>query len=130
LKETTKPSPPDSTTLHAAVRLFNEGQYLAAHELFEELWEAGEGGDDDFYKGLIQAAIAMHHLEDGNPKGAGKLYGGHRRYLGGFLPAHGGLNVERFLASMQEFFAPILRGEPRPDAQNPATRPRIERMHA
>jgi predicted metal-dependent hydrolase len=108
-------------TLSAAVRLFNEGQYLAAHELFEELWEASEGGDADFYKGLIQAAIALHHLEDQNSKGAAKLYGGHRRYLGRFLPAHCSLDVERFLADMQRFFTPILRGEPRPP-----TRPRIE----
>ena len=111
------------TTLSAAVGLFNAGRYLAAHGLFEELWEAGEGGDAGFYKGLIQAAIAMHHLEDHNPRGAAKLYGGHRRYLGPFLPAHGGLDVEAFLADMQRFFAPILRGEPRP-----ATPPRIEIM--
>ena len=109
------------TPLSAAVRLFNEGQYLAAHELFEELWEAGEGGDADFYKGLIQAAIALHHLEDENSKGAAKLYGGHRRYLGRFLPTHCSLDIERFLADMQSFFGPILRGDPQP-----AHRPRIE----
>jgi len=108
-------------TLSSAVRLFNEGQYLAAHKLFEELWEAGEGGDADFYKGLIQAAIALHHLEDQNTKGAAKLYGGHRRYLGRFLPAHRSLDVEQFLADMQSFFTPILRGEPQPTA-----RPKIE----
>ncbi len=107
--------------LGTAVRLFNKGEYLAAHKLFEELWEAGEGGDADFYKGLIQAAIALHHLEDQNSKGAAKLYGGHRRYLGRFLPAHCSLDVERFLGDMKSFFSPILRGEPQR-----AARPRIE----
>ena len=51
----------DTPTFVAAIELFNEGRYLASHELFDELWEATEGPDADFYKGLIQAAIALHH---------------------------------------------------------------------
>lgn len=114
------------STLHAAVGLFNDGQHRAAHELFEELWEAGEGGDADFYKGLIQAAIALHHLGDGNAAGATKLYGGHRRYPGQYVPEHAGLDIERFLADMQRFFAPILRGEPQDASGEPDLRPRLE----
>jgi hypothetical protein len=110
----------------AAGMLFDQGLYLAAHELFEELWEASEGGDADFYKGLIQAAIALHHFQAGNLEGAAKLYLGHRRCLAPFAPRHGGLDLARFLGEMQACLRPILErvGDERV-AFDFASRPRL-----
>lgn len=104
-----------AATLRAGFELFDAGRYLAAHELFEELWEETEGAEADFFKGLVQAAIALHHFESGNLEGASKLYSGHRRCLSAYLPVHAGLDVERFLADMQGFLRPVLErraGEP------------------
>lgn len=98
-----------AVVLRAGVQLFNDGQYLAAHEVFEELWEAGYGPDADFYKGLIQASIALLHLQRGNVEGARKLYTGHRQYLAKYLPAHLGIDVTGFLGSMQTQVKPKLR---------------------
>lgn len=109
-------------TLRAAARLFDGGRYLAAHELFEELWESTEGVEADFYKGLLQAAVALHHLEAGNLEGASKLFSGHRRFLSGFQPEHAGIGVTRFLAEMQAFLRPALAGVA-PEAG--ARRPRL-----
>ena len=95
-------------TLRAAVGLFDVGRYLAAHELFEELWEETEGPDSDFFKGLVQASVALHHFQSGNLDGAAKLYSGHRRCLAGYLPTHAGLDVARFLADMQAFLRPVV----------------------
>jgi hypothetical protein len=95
-------------TLRAGLELFDQGRYLAAHELFEELWEATEGADSDFFKGLVQAAIALHHFQNGNPEGAAKLYVGHRRCLAEYVPTHSGLDVARLLADMQAFLRPVL----------------------
>jgi hypothetical protein len=95
-------------TLRAGVELFDAGRYLAAHELFEELWESTEGYEADFFKGLIQAAIALHHFQAGNLEGAAKLYSGHRRFLSPFQPVHAGLDVARFLREMQAFLQPVL----------------------
>lgn len=95
-------------TLRAGIELFDAGRYLAAHELFEELWEASEGGEADFFKGLVQAAIALHHFQSGNLEGAAKLYSGHRRCLARYQPVHAGLDVERFLGEMQSFLRPVL----------------------
>ena len=98
--------------LTAAVDLFNRGRYLAAHEVLDDLWEATSGEHADFYKGLIQAAICLHHYQEGNPDGARKLYRGHRRWLAPYLPSHLGLNVEAFLASMQTALDPLVRSRP------------------
>ena len=43
--------------LRTGVELFNQGRYLAAHEIFEELWEATEGAESDFYKGLVRDRV-------------------------------------------------------------------------
>lgn len=98
--------------LVAAVDLFNRGRYLASHELLDELWEATEGEAADFYKGLIQAAICLHHWQGENPEGARKLYSGHRRVLASYLPTYLELDVAAFLDSMQVALAPLLRARP------------------
>jgi predicted metal-dependent hydrolase len=91
------------------VTQFDAGEYHAAHESFEACWLSAEGGDADFYKGLIQASICLYHFDRGNLEGARKLYGGHRRYLGAFLPAHAGIDVAALLEQMQRVMRPILR---------------------
>ena len=87
--------------LRAAVQLFDRGEYLAAHEVLDELWAATTGPEADFYKGLIQASIALHHLEQGNPTGARKLEKGTRRLLAGYLPSHLGVDLTLFLEQLQ-----------------------------
>lgn len=112
--------------LREAARLFDAGEYHAAHERLDRLWEGTEGRDADFLKGLIQACIAMHHYSRGNVEGAAKLYSGHRRYLAGYLPAHRHVDVAGFLAEMQRVLQPVVRarpGEVRPF--EPALRPRL-----
>ena len=105
----TEDAPPQASPLLEAVRLFNAAEYHAAHELLDELWEGPEGPDSDFYKGMIQAAICLHHFARGNLLGAKKLYSGHRRYLAAYLPAHQGVDLARFLAEMQRCLRPVVR---------------------
>jgi predicted metal-dependent hydrolase len=112
--------------LRAAARLFDAGEYHAAHERLDLLWEGTEGRDADFLKGLIQACIAMHHYSRANLDGAAKLYSGHRRYLAGYLPAHRGVDVAGFLAEMQRVLQPVVRARPgEAPAYDPAQRPRL-----
>jgi predicted metal-dependent hydrolase len=108
------------------LELFRAGEYEEAHEEIERLWLSTEGADSDFYKGLIQACIALHHFQRGNLEGAAKLYGGHRRYLAAYLPAHRGLDLAAFLEEMRRCFEPVLRRTPGNDVRfDPARRPRL-----
>ena len=50
---------PVADGLREATRLFNAGEYHAAHEVLDELWEATQGPDADFFKGLLQASVAI-----------------------------------------------------------------------
>ena len=105
--------------LQEGVRLFNSGEYHAAHEEFERCWLANEAGDADFFKGLVQASICMYHLVRDNPEGAKKLYTGHRRLLGSYLPHFAGLDIADFLGQMQTVLRPVLRGGSREPDQAP-----------
>jgi predicted metal-dependent hydrolase len=119
-------SPAPDPRLRAALELFDGGQYHASHELLDELWEATSGPDADFYKGLIQAAICLHHWSEGNLEGARKLYSGHRKFLAAYMPTHLGVDVTGLLAEMQRALTPVLRSKP--DARvpfDPAMRPRM-----
>lgn len=98
--------------LVAAARLFDAGEYHDAHEAWEVLWLKNEGADADFFKGLIQAAICLHHWRDGDQEGARMLYRGHRRYLAPFLPVHRGIDVAGFLEAMRAALDPLLRARP------------------
>ncbi len=122
-----------SGALHLArgIELFNEGRYVEAHDEFERVWLSTHGAESDFLKGLIQAAIALHHFEKGNLDGAAQLYSGHRRYLAAYLPAHEGIDVSAFLAEMQRTLLPVLRRAPGASIRfEPSARPSIRRADA
>jgi len=88
---------------------FNAERFHEAHEAFERCWLAGEGADSDLWKGLVQASIALHHLQRQNLTGARKLNTGMRRLLAPYLPSAEGFDLAGLLREMQG----VLRtGEP------------------
>jgi uncharacterized protein len=89
---------------------FNRGDYFEAHEVWEELWKDCAGPEASYYKGLIQASVALYHLHRGNIAGARRLFSSGR----GYMLAHGspflGLDSAAFWRQMQEYFASRLDG--------------------
>lgn len=49
---------------------FNRGDWFECHETLEELWVGSEGEIRNFYQGLLQVAVALHHWRNGNFSGA------------------------------------------------------------
>lgn len=86
------------------IRLFNEKHFFDAHEMLEDEWIETEGADKDFYKGLIQCAVAFVHLERGNFRGAKKLYKTSVGYLQRYPEQHMDLEVGKLLDDFREFF--------------------------
>jgi predicted metal-dependent hydrolase len=102
----------DALHVSRGIELFNAGDYLAAHEEFEHVWLSNEGADADFFKGLVQACVALHHYREGNLEGAARLHAGHRMYLAAFLPRHRGIDVAGFLEEMSSTLRPVVRRGP------------------
>jgi len=86
------------------VELFNQGEYFDCHEVWEELWIEESGEDRRFYQGLIQAAVALYHLENGNAVGSRKLVDSSSTYLREYMPEHCGLDVGAFVTAILRCF--------------------------
>ncbi|MFB6221927.1 MAG: DUF309 domain-containing protein [Halolamina sp.] len=71
--------------LRAGVAVYNEGEYHAAHDAWEDHWLDLEPGTDDerFLHGLIQFTAAVFHARNRNWSGAVGLADSGREYLKG-----------------------------------------------
>jgi uncharacterized protein len=49
---------------------YNRGLFFECHDTLEDLWSGIRGPSRDFFQGLIQAAVAFHHVSNGNAPGA------------------------------------------------------------
>lgn len=72
-------SPPGQ--LLQGIREFNSSEWFECHETVEDLWIGSEGEVRDFYQGIIQIAVALHHWRNGNFGGAVSLLKGGAGYL-------------------------------------------------
>ncbi len=84
---------------------FNGREFFEAHEVWEDIWARTSGRDQLFYKGLIHAAVALHHFGNRNLRGARKVWGSCHKYLSPYQPGHMGLDVRSFLGQLQSCFA-------------------------
>ena len=61
------------------------------------------------FQGLIQAAVALFHFEEGNLGGARKMFTSCGVYLNPFSPSCGGIDIERLLAELQLCFTVLMQ---------------------
>jgi len=109
----------------AGVLLFNDQDFFAAHEVWEDLWSEARGDERKFYQGLIQAAVGLCHFGNGNLGGAVKLYHSSREYMEPCGSPFLGLDVEDFWRQMERCYGPLLAGSDRSLRPDPALYPVI-----
>jgi hypothetical protein len=80
--------------------LFRAGLFFEVHEVLEAVWHELEGVQRTFVQGLIQIAVAMHHLVHENPRGAVSLFGSGRARLASHGPVFEGVEVTALLAGL------------------------------
>ena len=93
------------------VELFNAREFYEAHDVWEELWQDWRGPESQFFKGLIQTAVALFHFGNRNIHGARKLYRSSSGYLAPYAPAYLGLDVDTFLSQFERCFADVLASD-------------------
>ncbi|HEY7545209.1 MAG TPA: DUF309 domain-containing protein, partial [Blastocatellia bacterium] len=90
---------------------------------WEEIWTRSEGQTKLFYQALIQAAVALHHLERENYRGARSVYRNVMEKLPALPPVFLSLDVEDFSRQFESFFRNFIESgidSPIPaDAQRP-----------
>jgi uncharacterized protein len=96
------------------VEYFNRQFFFEAHDVWEELWRETQGTLRLFYQGLIQAAVGLYHLSNGNYKGACSQLTKSIGKLEQFQPVCDGLDVLALITGIQvclDDSAKLLRGE-------------------
>ena len=83
--------------IEEAACLFNEGLFFEVHEVLEAVWLKQGERTRPLFQGLIQIAVAFHHLENRNLKGALSLLREGGAKVRDYCPAHFGLELEQFL---------------------------------
>ncbi|MBY0523225.1 MAG: DUF309 domain-containing protein [Gemmataceae bacterium] len=92
----------------AGIVLFNRGDFFEAHEVWEALWMDTPAPEKRFYQGLIQAAVGLCHFNNGNLRGAAKLYSSSRAYMDRYGSPFLGIDTARFWEQMRQCFTPVL----------------------
>lgn len=81
---------------------FNQQQFYACHDTLEALWMEAIESDKKFYQGILQIAVALHHLENHNWRGAVILLGEGMSRLQGYRPDYADIDLERLLAQTRQ----------------------------
>ena len=79
----------------------HRGEYFEAHETLEDVWRAAEPEEKDFFQGLVHVTVAWYQAGRGNRVGCERQLEKAVRRLTPFAPEHRGVDVERFLRSVE-----------------------------
>jgi predicted metal-dependent hydrolase len=112
------------------IRLFNEGEYFACHDVLEDFWGELTCPEKPFFQGLIQAAVALFHFSEGNLGGARRMSMSSRVYMSPFTPSLGGIDVAAFLLALDRCFHELCQPHPSYPAHltlQPSLIPKIHR---
>ena len=94
------------------LRLFNEGDFFEAHEVWEDAWWPAEGERRLFYQALIQTAVGIEQFRRRNPAGAVLLY---RRALEKFArlaDSYLGVDCRQVVEDFTHLMQPLLDRAP------------------
>jgi len=81
------------------VEQFNQGQFYACHDTLEALWMEATEPEKTFYQGVLQIAVGLYHLGNGNWHGAVILLGEGIKRLDKYPGAYSGIDVDELIIS-------------------------------
>jgi len=99
---------PQNDLFLRGLTLFNTGDYFEAHETWEDLWRDASGDDRLFYQGLIQLAVTLVHVQQGNPRGVRNVWKTAQTKFKGLSSIYRGVEIPSLLRSMEDFLSPVL----------------------
>ncbi len=130
----------DTVVSHPYYRAFfqcwNEQRYYEAHDVLEQVWLKKDTDDDDFFKGLIQAAGAFVHLQKNfqHPthakhgrrlRPAVRLFALAEKHLTPFAPTRHGLDVTGLLKLLHENKTRIVQSDYQINPWSPGRAPKL-----
>ncbi len=120
----------------AFFQCWNEQRYYEAHDVLEQVWLNKDTDDDDFFKGLIQAAGAFVHLQKNfqHPthakhgrrlRPAVRLFKLAEKHLAPFAPVRHDLDVVSLVTLLHETRDRIVESDYQKNPWSPETAPKL-----
>jgi predicted metal-dependent hydrolase len=75
------------------IERFNRREFFEAHESLEHAWRAERGPERKLYHGVLQLAVAWHHIGHGSYRGARHALARAQHWLAGFPTRCQGVDV-------------------------------------
>lgn len=91
------------------LQLFERGLYFEAHEALETAWREEPEPGRELYRGILQVAVAYHHLLRGNYPGTVRLLERALGWLAPFPQVCRGVQVEALRADAQRLLDEVRR---------------------
>lgn len=110
---------PIEGALAAAAALWRARLFFEVHEVLEPHWGRASGATREALQGLIQVAVAFHHLAHGNRRGARKLLVDGREKLAATRDALPTVDVGALLAATEPWLAALGADAAPPDEAAP-----------
>jgi len=92
------------------IDLFNDAEFFAAHDFFEDLWSESSKDQKFFFQGLVHVSVASFHLISGNLNGALSQYTKGRTKLGMYTPEYLGVDIADLIVSVEKIISEIENG--------------------
>jgi hypothetical protein len=90
--------------------LFDAGLFFEVHEVLEAEWLTLADPERAAVQGLIQIAVALHHLAHANPRGATSLFAAGRARLAPHRPTFVGVDIASLLDGLPPWEAAAAAG--------------------
>lgn len=91
----------DLKDILVGIGLFNNADFFAAHDFFEEMWVESNREDRLFFQGLTQISVGCFHLICKNYKGAFSQFTKGTSKLKNFLPSYRNVDIEDFIKNTE-----------------------------
>jgi predicted metal-dependent hydrolase len=108
-----------------ATHLFNQCEWYAAHDAFEDLWHEASGDERQVFHGMIQVAVAEHHLLNGNLRGSLLLMAEGLNHLNQSPPQLFGFDLEALKLVVRQRLARLQTGQLLDDLPLPQLQPSV-----
>jgi hypothetical protein len=99
-------------TVIVGLQAFNQGNYYAAHEHFEDAWRATEKDSREFYRALLHLSGGFFRLTQNRPRAARKFFTRALHWLHDFPSPYLGLDTAEIKSRIHMLIASIDNGQP------------------
>ncbi len=93
--------------IEEGVNLFNDQDFFAAHDFFENLWIHADKKDRLFFQGMVQISVGGYHLLNENFRGAYSQFSKGTAKLKNYAPHYKGVELRFLIQKIEKIISKL-----------------------